>query len=200
MEIETAIYWISERENIRKRRAAGEPSPWTEDAILRDFRFCNVRREDDAVTRAIATLWRQPYSCDPNLWFAMVVARFINWPETLDELGYPSSWDPVHFKRALSSRMQRGSTVFGPAYVIPNGGSRKPKVDYLADNILNRLWRARDYMAPGPTETLASYCARLMDFGGIGGFMAAQVVADLKYVDPLCVGLVPLNLMLHLLC
>jgi len=89
MNIEPAVYWITEREAIRKRRAAGQPAPWTSDPILNSFRFCNVRREDDAVTRHIAQRWREPRADDPHLWFAMAVARFINLPDTLDELGYP---------------------------------------------------------------------------------------------------------------
>src|SRR4051794_33189078 len=89
MNIEAAIYWITERENIRRSREARADGPWTNDAVLREYRFCNVRREDDAVTRVIATRWRTPHSADPNLWFAMVVARYINWPATLEELGYP---------------------------------------------------------------------------------------------------------------
>jgi hypothetical protein len=185
MNIDPAVYWITEREAIRRRREAGEPAPWTNDPILRDYRFCNVRREHDAVTRHIAKTWREPHASDPQLWFAMAVARCINWPDTLDELEYPVPWDRDHFKKALSSRMQRGEQVFGAAYVIPNGGGRKPKIDYLADDILHRLWRAREHMSPQPGSTLAAYCARLMDFKGVGSFIAGQIVADLKYVEPL---------------
>ncbi|MEY9401743.1 hypothetical protein ABIF66_002944 [Bradyrhizobium japonicum] len=185
IDIAPAIFWITEREAIRTRRKAGQPAPWTNDPIFQEYRFCNVRREHDAVTRHIAQTWREPYAGDPNLWFAMALARFINWPDTLDELGYPTEWDREHFKKVLSSRMQRSEQVFGPAYVIPNGGSSKPKIDYLAENILNRLWRARHHMALKHGVTLAAYCARLMDFDGVGSFMAAQVLADLKYVEPL---------------
>jgi hypothetical protein len=185
MNIEHAVYWITEREVIRNRREAGHPVPWTSDPILGNYRFCNVRREDDSVTRHIAKTWREPHANDQNLWFAMTIARLINWPDTLDELGYPASWDRERFKKVLTYRMQRGEQVFGPAYVIPNGGSSKPKVDYLADAILHRLWKAREHMSPSCGTTLAAYCARLMDFDGVGSFLAGQVVADLKYVEPL---------------
>ena len=74
------LYFIGERERIRIRRANGEPPPWTDDPILREWSFCNVRREDDRVTRWIAEDWRVPHVDDPDLWFAMVIARFVNWP------------------------------------------------------------------------------------------------------------------------
>ena len=87
MNIEPAIYWITERESICKRREAGDPAPWTSDPILRAYRFCNVRREDDAVTRHVAKAWREPNSDDEQLWFAMSVACFTNLTATIDELG-----------------------------------------------------------------------------------------------------------------
>ncbi len=103
MNLEVLLYWITERESIRRRREAGEPAPWTSDPVLRDYRFCNVRRENDAVTRHIAARWRAPHADDPHLWFAMAVARFINWPDTLDELGFPRAVG----SRALQARIVR---------------------------------------------------------------------------------------------
>ena len=44
------VYYINERESIRKLREAGYPKPWTQDKILQTYRFCNVNREDDTVT------------------------------------------------------------------------------------------------------------------------------------------------------
>jgi hypothetical protein len=42
--------FITEHEAIRLRRAAGQPQRWTDDPILRDWRVCNVFREDDLTT------------------------------------------------------------------------------------------------------------------------------------------------------
>lgn len=56
-----AVHWIIEREKIRIKKETGEPFPWTEDPILKAYRFCNVRREDDTVTKWIAENIRKPY-------------------------------------------------------------------------------------------------------------------------------------------
>jgi alpha-glutamyl/putrescinyl thymine pyrophosphorylase clade 1 len=187
MNIEPAIYFVSERERIRRRREEGLPKPWTDDSIMQNERFCNVRREHDRVTKYIAEHWREPHADDPHLWVAMVVARLINYPETLDELGYLQPWDRDHFKRVLTARMQRGEQVFGSAYVIPNGGSTKAKIGYLADDTIQPMWEARDLIIPkrGTVRTLATINSRLTKFNGIGGFLSGQIVADLKYVEPL---------------
>ena len=38
------LYWYfaSERQQMFARRVEGEPGPWTDDPILREFKFCNV--------------------------------------------------------------------------------------------------------------------------------------------------------------
>jgi hypothetical protein len=39
-----------ERESIRRGRLAGALPPWTHDPIFRQWRFCNVHRENDRTT------------------------------------------------------------------------------------------------------------------------------------------------------
>lgn len=181
------LYWISEREAIRVRRANGEPRPWTDDAILRQWSFCNVRREHDRTTRWIADNWRTPHRDDQDIWFAMAVARFVNWPEALAELGYPVPWDPEHFLAVMNARKERGEVCFGPAYNISNGGSTTPKAEHLVQKVFGPLWQplARKRLRPRDDDTLHEYYGRLKTMPGFASFMAAQVVADLKYVEPL---------------
>ena len=81
------VAWVKERESIRKKKEAGESPPYTNDPILRVYRFCNAFREDDAVTRWIFEHWLKPNKNDPDVWFAMTVARHLNLPGTLSELG-----------------------------------------------------------------------------------------------------------------
>ena len=48
------FYWVRTREDIRKRKAMGlRQDSWTLDPIFLEWRFCNVRREDDRVTEWI---------------------------------------------------------------------------------------------------------------------------------------------------
>ncbi len=110
------LYWIKEREEIRLRRQAGAPPPWTDNLILREWPFCNVRREDDRVTRWIAVNWRQVHASDPDLYLAMAVARYVNWPDSLAALGYPVPWDCEHFTAVMQARTLSDDTAWGPAY------------------------------------------------------------------------------------
>lgn len=176
--------WIKKREEIRIKKDRGDPKPWTDDPILRKFKFCCVHREDDKITRWIAKEWRTPHADDPHLWFAMSVARFVNWPETMSLIGYPVPWNA---KKFLKATMGSESKVWGDAYVITPGAAGVPKAIHIAENVLQPLWDSRkaitavyqnSVMLENMNETLRRY-------NGMGSFMAAQVVADLKYVDPL---------------
>ena len=181
------LYWVKEREAIRLRREAGEPPPWTSDPILRDWSFCNVRREHDRVTRWIAEQWRAPHAADTDLFFAMAVARLVNWPDTLAELGYPVPWDRDHFVTVLQAREVRSDQLFGGAYIIPGGGKSGkgvPKIEHIA-GVLDALWTRRKQLRPREDDLLLGFCARLKQMRGFDWFLAAQVVADIKYVAPL---------------
>lgn len=189
------LAFMRERVAVRIRKEAGTPVDatadgarpvWTDDPILREYRFCNVRREDDRVTRWIADNWRTPHADDPDLWFAMVVARFINWPETLFDLGYPVPWDPSKFLQVARERQSHKLKVWTGAYMVRAGAvPGEPKQFYQEREVFTPMWEARERLRPKAGDTLNSYHMLLGQFHGLGSFMAAQVVADLKYVSPL---------------
>ena len=171
--------WINERERIRIAKENGWPKPWTHDRILQQYKFCNVHREDDTVTRWINENWRMPYANHPNLWFAMCLARQINWPGTLEEIGFPEVWHPERVIQQMLNREKRGEKVWTGAYMIRGNvqaGGKKPV--WVIGN-MDDLYRSGD--EPRPGDTLESYHARLVEHPGWGSFLAAQAVADLKH-------------------
>jgi hypothetical protein len=182
------VIFATERERIRIRKEKGEPKPWTKDPLLQQYSFTNVHREDDKQSRLIASGWRGPYAKEPDLWFAMFVARLVNWWPTLREMEFPAPWNAHNFKTVLRAQMAAGEKVFSGAYIINQmikGGTGMPKGDYLAEFVLGPLWKARETCRPRKDDTLESVCERWVQFKGVGGFIAAQVIADMKYVSPL---------------
>lgn len=179
------ISFIEDREAIRRKREAGQSYPWTTDTILRDFKFCNVQREHDRVTKGISALYREPHCDDPELWFALLVARrAINWPDTLAELGYPIPWNPELFKDVIRARQALGQKAFeAQAYKLMVSGQAGEQSDLITSRVLTPIWQRRDYYQPRRGDTLASFAARLSEGPYMGGFYAGQVVADLKYVQ-----------------
>lgn len=169
-------------------RREAEPSspPWTTDPILQRFRFCNIRREDDRVTRWIAMNWRTPHAHAPDLWFAMLVARYFNDPETLDVIWCPhTKWRAESTLKDLRARKQSGGRMFNPAYMVTTHKTPGDKLDYLFDRVFNPAWERRKELRPRPLDSLASFASRLCTIHGVSGFMAGQVIADMKYTPQL---------------
>ena len=171
-------HWIREREAARIRKENGDPPPWTRDPIIAAYRFCNVRREDDRVTRWVKYQWRDPYHDHPNLTLAMAMARFVNWPPALKELGFPKRWDPERFIKIMQGRKARGDQCWNAAYMISTCGATREKAEHVAA-VLSRL--ANGHCSPLGGDTLEMAHGRLTRIFGLGNFLAAQIVADLKH-------------------
>lgn len=156
------------------------------DPIIQKYRFCNVRREDDRVTKWIAANWREPYKDSPNLWFAMAAARLLNLPSSLAAIGFPVPWQPERVKEELHRRKAARLKNFNAAYIVSTNGVPMDKIDYIVDFVLNPLWRKRVSISNalrGATLEQAHYL--LEQQPGLGSFLAAQIVADLKYTPVL---------------
>lgn len=174
--------FVKERHAIYERRLAGKPKPWTKDPILQQYRFCNVYRELDVVTVWIRDHWRAPHIDDPNLWFAMIVARLLNKPESMAESGYPVPWKPDKWVKVLDARKARKETVFSGAYMIhADAHSTASKVGYLAECVLTPIWSRRKEGTKAFSSSLSEAHQWLMQFRDMGSFMAAQVIADTKF-------------------
>jgi DNA polymerase I-like protein with 3'-5' exonuclease and polymerase domains len=137
---------VTERHAILGRREQGEVYPWTSDAILGTWYFTNMSRAQDKVTRWLWTHWCEPHRDDPDLWFALTIARLTNRIETWEALGYPVPWNPEHFVDVMSKRPK--NKAYGSAYVIPAfQGDKRPKYVTQAE-ILTWLWNDRERWRP----------------------------------------------------
>jgi hypothetical protein len=172
-----AAYWVTERYNIMVRKRRGDKAPWTEDPILAKYRFCNVRREDDEVTKWIAKHWRDPNATDPNLPRAMTLARLVNWPPTLAAIGYPYEWNPKKIAETIQHCEAKGK-AWSSAYIVSTNGKPINKAVYVALVVSNGVL-SYPTLTQGVNSLQALYNG-LVGCMGLGSFMAAQVVADVK--------------------
>lgn len=182
MKIQPFLQFIAARERVRLRKESGAPKPWTDDPILQRYRFCNIRREDDRTTRWIAQHWRAGRADNQDLWFWMLVARYINRISTLKRFTPVRAWNPSAVRTILRSVAEDGP-VWGAAYMIGTHGVAKNKIDYVVDDILSSAWARRKEIRPRLGDTLAEFCVRLTSLDGVSGFTAGQVIADTKYAN-----------------
>jgi hypothetical protein len=179
--VDDLFKFMEKRHSIFLARQDGKSKPWTSDRILQSYRFCNVYRELDRETIWLRQKWREPNSGDPRLFFAMLVARTINWSPTLEALGYPCPWDTDHFYEVLGNRRDHHEKIWTGAYMVTTHKKPIPKDRYYAA-IFGEAWGNWRALSPKKGETLEKYHGRLMmALDGIGSFIAGQVIADLKH-------------------
>jgi hypothetical protein len=189
-------YFVDEREHVRREREAGAPRPWTEDMILDQYRFCNVRRRDDRVSAWIINHIIEPYKDNSHLWFMLCCARWINWPPTLQGLMDEGLWpvdyfDAEAFGDYIDRRVESGVKSWTGAYLItarqlPAGMG---KGRWVAKTMLEPLtqkhvWLEDFFLQDGVTVEKAIEAFK--GAYGFGTFMTGQVVADLTYSPVLC--------------
>lgn len=169
-----------EREEIRLRREAGVAWPWTEDPVFRNYRFCNVFREDDKTTAWFRDKVRQHLD-GWEVVEATLAFRWFNKIET-GELVYQQlmqGWDSAAARRCLKGV----SPVVTGAYVIktPDGMNKLEGVLWCIDNAIQKL-------KPLYTRWGASLeqCHQdLLTVEYLGGFMAYEIVTDLRWTPVL---------------
>jgi len=197
--LDRLIYWISERHNIYKRKKAGLPKPWSDDPVMRLVYFTNVFRELDKVTTWLREEVREPLRNDPSVLFAVICFRWFNWIPTgqlLWKTRLLKNWDSKLAIKVLTNEKNQGKQVFTGAFNISNSGSTKPKINRVVEDYIQPVWEQRNILLQEMLHPYGSHVRNRrtlerahallkMRCPGLGGsgFMAAQVIADLKHTD-----------------
>lgn len=178
-------FWINERHRIYLNKDVSKaPWPWTKDEILQKYRFCNVFRELDTVTKWLRVNWRTPYAKHPNLWFAMCVARQTNKIETFRRLGFPKGNLVDYVKRAeetMEKMDEEGERVYGAAYIITAGGQSGPKRYYTCRKVLMPIAKRPPDFAESKPISLEKMWCQLREYEGFGPFISYEVASDLRW-------------------
>ena len=165
------IRWVQLRELARTEGASKDP-------YIDNYRYCNVRRQDDRVTKFVRG-WLEPYEDHPALIANTLMARLFNNPTTLQRLGFMETWDPLHVYITTNEMKAHELRIFNPAYIVSTNGRKMDKVEYLCTEVLPQVFEASKLRYPDLEDTWRA----LTRLNGVGSFMAAQVVADLKYTS-----------------
>jgi len=107
----------------------------------------------------------------------MVLARMFNLPGHLAELQPFIEWDIDDMCRVSKERRARGDKCFNGAYLITTCGVKMDKIDYVY-RVVDDVQTLCDGVALN--STLEGAHRWLTQVNGLGSFLAAQVIADLK--------------------
>lgn len=197
------MYWACEREAIRLRRVEGRPPPWTQDRILQQYRFCNLRRRDDRVSQWLIGNVLAHRNLGFSEWSYLqftALCRWINWPPTIRELRGVALW-PVRELNLLAigefidQYCASGEKAWTGAYMVRAAPRRQygelAKGKFVAEVVVGEgLESVRKPLlnALKLREAQAVWEA-LNSANNWGSFMAGQVVADWSYTPLLATAL-----------
>lgn len=185
--------WIKERYTVHlKKDVLGEPAPWTDNPIIRKFRFTNIRREHDRETKwVIENLCKKsPEEFEGNLigkWANMILFRIFNKSETFKHI-FPVNfdcvdWDKIH---AYFESCPKGYTFFTNAFntggikVVCNKktGKNDPKISVI--EYIEMLFQDGELECLD-TNQADVFFNNLIRIPGLGKFLAYQILVDWTY-------------------
>jgi hypothetical protein len=172
------------------RRYCDPCGPWTTDPILQAYRFTNVFRATDRVSQYLIReiQYRADRSQEPReVFFRTILFKIFNKIETWEALEYvhgPLSWQTVDLDavdRTLSRLRVSGQRIYSAAYIMPappfgrlckHSNHLALIARMMADRLADRLRQAPD---------LRAVYERILDYPGLGRFLAFQYAIDLNY-------------------
>ncbi len=172
------------------RRLAGGDGPWTQDPILRAYRFTNAYRAADRVSQfLIAEVQHGAHRSQApvEVFFRTILFKLFNRVETwrmIEERLGPISWQATDLDAVageLDLAFARGARLYSAAYIMP-----APRLGAVRKHT-NHLMLMRSMMEDGLAGRIAS-AASLCDmfrllagYPGLGRFLAFQYAIDLNY-------------------
>lgn len=189
-------YWrfAAERQEVFFKRVRGAPPPWTNDPILREYKFTNAYRASDRVSQFLIrhVIYGEglPSSHD-EVFFRIMLFKLFNKIETWQALEAAlgtitfESYSFSRYDRVLTEAMDRGDPIYSAAYIMPSGGrqlghDRKHRNHLallermLADSLPDRL---------AECSTMQKAFTLLKSYPSIGDFLAYQYVTDINYSE-----------------
>lgn len=185
-------YWrfAKERLAIYYRRLSDPVGPWTTDPVLSAHRFTNTYRAADRVSQYLIreVQYREDRSQAPaEVFFRTMLFKIFNRIETWEKLERvlgPTSWQSANLEAiddTLNQIMSAGQRVYSAAYIMPSPslGHKRKHANHLV-----LLKRMMDDGLPGKlaaAPALEAAYEMILDYPGLGPFLAFQYTIDLNY-------------------
>lgn len=179
------IKFIHAREEARIHKGLGNDKPWTSDPIVQKYRFCNMDRNDDPVTKFIHKKYLGQE--DDFLIVNLTIARWSNQPAALHYLEVYDVWDHLQkdFVETFDALRGAGKPVQNMAYMTWGGHKEfkgRAKHHCFNETTLRDLKASwKDRPEDMQNASLADMADWLIRAKGLQSFLVNQILTDLKY-------------------
>ena len=183
-------YWrfAARRQQLFMRRLSGSPPPWTDDPVLRAYRFTNAYRAADRVSQYLIRHVLYDAAQSPaEIFFRAILFKLFNrvetWKALSAELGTPTAatFQPDRYAQLLDDLFARDLRVYSAAYIIPcpRLGHERKHTNHL--HLLHRMLRDEVPDRVADARSLETVYTILKGYPSIGPFLAFQFAIDLNY-------------------
>jgi alpha-glutamyl/putrescinyl thymine pyrophosphorylase clade 1 len=185
-------YWkfTAERQAMFHRRVRQGPHPWTDDPVLRQYKFTNPYRAADRVSQYLIreVIYAGEYDLRDTVLRTLIFKLFnkIETWELLQTVLGPictATFEPATFARVLTNAMNEGATIYSAAYIMPSGPAsvRRARKHEMHLALVDDLMRSGFADKLVACASMSEAYSALLALPGIGPFLAYQFVTDLNY-------------------
>lgn len=194
------FYFMQERMNIFWRKSRNPDAMyWTDDPILRMYKFTNVYRSTDRVSQYMlknVIYGSEAAKTEEDLLLQILIFKIFNRPDTWEYLKQEmvksitvESFDPHQIAEILSLR-QRIAPIFNNAYMMT--GSHRDYTEWPTKHerwlqmVKREIIDSRRLAKLVSAQSLKEMYDILHDCPFIGGFLAYQYAIDMNYAPFKC--------------
>ena len=177
-----------ERQRIYLRRVAGDPSPWTTDTVLSEYKFTNAFRAADRVSQyLIHLIYSDPKASGATLFLRALLFKVFNkietWDRVVNGLGMPVAheFDYAACDDLLVNLRRQGAPIYSAAYIMPSGGRAGMPKHQMHLRLIRRMLDERLPEKLQESKSLAEAYEMVLSYPTLGPFLAFQYVIDLNY-------------------
>ena len=185
------VYWMfaARRQAIFFHRLRTSFPPWTDDPILREYKFTNVYRASDRVSQYL--IRNIIYQGDPSpkdTLFRILLFKLFNKIETWEHLQrsigvlHTSEFDFLQYDDALEFLRKQGKAIYSGAYIMASGsayGQKSKHQNHLL--LIEAVLKNQLHEQVGQAKSMEAVYHLLLQYPGIGSFLAYQYAIDINY-------------------
>ena len=187
------LYWYfaNERQNIFIKKLNGDTPPWTNDPILKTYKFCNSYRVNDRVSQYLLknVIYNGKTYKDEDMLFRIILFKLFNkestWELLLKEFKdiTLSTFDMKEYSKVLTNAINNNIKIYNDAYI--SCATKAFGYDRKHDNhlaLLNKMFiidKVQDIILK--CTNMEQAFKIIKSYPLIGNFMAYQLITDINY-------------------
>ena len=190
---ETYWHFAYKRQEVFFNRLYNRPQPWTDDEILKKYKFTNAYRVTDRVSQYLVrnVIYKDTSLSAEDTIFRILLFKIFNkiatWEAIESHVGCISykDFDTERYAKLLYKLFKDKKKIYSAAYIMPSGVSEfgNPKKHRNNLDLLDFIMKDKIGMKISRISSLRDLFEVLLGYPTIGQFLAFQFAIDINYSE-----------------